>query len=243
MDDAGLAGFVGNGDGNGPVQDLRGVEDVIDLFVLQQPVGVDAGAGGVEVLAHEGIAGRDVIVQLPLEVLGDLGDHPGVDAVGAALEGDVLDEHAFDGGVAGALAEAEQGAVHRGAAVEPGGGAVDHDLVEVVVAVPFQQVAGDAGVVDHGPHQLGHAPGQGGAGIGHPVAHGVAQPDLDVDAALLAQLHQLDGKGHAEAVDVRPGDVLQMAAGLDAHSRAALTMPRYSSMALRRFQLSFRKMW
>jgi hypothetical protein len=45
-------------------------------------------------------------------------------------------------------------------------------------------MAGHPGVVDQGPHQLGDAPGQGGAGIGHAVAHGVAQPDLDVDAAL-----------------------------------------------------------
>ena len=116
----------------------------------------------------------------------------------------------------------KQRPVHRPAAVKPGGGAVHHDLVEVVVAVPLQQVAGNPGVVDHGPHQLGHAPGQGGAGIGHAVAHGVAQAELDVDAALFPQLHQLQGKGHAKAVDVGPGDVFQMAPGFDPHLQGRL---------------------
>ncbi len=68
---------------DGPVQDLARIEGVIDLFVLEEPVGVDAGAGVVEVLAHKGITGRNVIVQFPLEVLANLGDHRGVDAVGS----------------------------------------------------------------------------------------------------------------------------------------------------------------
>ena len=87
MGDAGHAGLVGDGDADGPVQDLGGVEDVVDLLVLDQPVGVDAGAGDVEVFAHEGVVGRDVVAQLLLEVVGDLGDHRGVDAVGVAASG------------------------------------------------------------------------------------------------------------------------------------------------------------
>ena len=82
MDDAGLAGFVGDGDPDGPVQDLGRIEGVVDLLVLEEPVGVDAGAGVVEVLPHKGVTGRNVIVQFPLEVLADLADHRGVDAVG-----------------------------------------------------------------------------------------------------------------------------------------------------------------
>ena len=62
----------------------------------------------------------------------------------------------------------------------------------------------------------GHAAGQGRAGIGHAVAHGVAQADLDRHAALLAQLHEFLGKGQAEAVDVGAGHVLEMAARDDA---------------------------
>ena len=135
---------------------------------------------------------------------------------------DILDEHALDGGVAGALPETQERPVHRAAAVEPGGDAVDQDLVEVIVAVPLQEMARHPGIVDHGPHQLGHAPGQGGAGIRHAVAHGVAQPDLDVDAALFPQLHQLDGEGDAKAVDVGPGDVLEVAPGDNAHVQGGL---------------------
>ncbi len=63
------------------------------------------------------------------------------DAAQVALQGDVLDDRAFQRRVAGPLAEAEQRGVDRVAAVEPGRGAVDVHLVEVVVAVPFQPVA------------------------------------------------------------------------------------------------------
>ena len=59
----------------------------------------------------------------------------------------------------------------------------------------------------------GHAPGQGGPGIGYPVAHGIAKADLDVDPGGLPQFHELDGKGDAKTVDIGPGDVFKVAAG------------------------------
>ena len=89
---------------------------------------------------------------------------------------------AFQRRVARPLAEAEQRGVGGAAAVQPGGGGVDEDLVEIVVAVPFQPVAGHAGLVDQGLDDLGDAPRQCRAGIGHAEAHRVAEADLDVDA-------------------------------------------------------------
>ena len=77
------------------------------------------------------------------------------------------------------------------------------------------RLARDAGILDKGADQLVHAPGQGRAGEGHAVTHRVAEPDLDVDAAFLPQLHQFNGKGDAEAVDIGPGHILEMAAGND----------------------------
>ena len=70
------------------------------------------------------------------------------------------------GGFPGALADSQQGAVGAAAAVQPGGRGIDQGLVEIVVAVPLQQVPGDAGILDEGPDDLVHAPGQGRAGIG-----------------------------------------------------------------------------
>ena len=87
--------------------------------------------------------------------------------------------------------------------------------MKVVVTVPLEQVTGNPRVLDEGPHDLVHAARQGCAGVGDPVAHGVAETDLDIDPALLAELHQLDGKGDHEPVDVRAGQVLKVAAGDD----------------------------
>ena len=53
--DAGQAAVAVHGHGGGAVEDGGGVEDVVDFLVLEQAVGVDAGAGHVEVTAHEGL--------------------------------------------------------------------------------------------------------------------------------------------------------------------------------------------
>ena len=175
-----------------------------------------AGAGGVEVAAHEGIVVGDVVVQFLFEELGHFAQDGGIGGGIVTGERDVFDDQGLQRRVARALAKAEQRAVDRAAAVEPGRDTVDQHLVEIVVAVPFQPFAGHTGLIGEGAHDALHRAGQGRAGIGHAVAHGVAQADLDRHAALLAQLHELLGEGQAEAVDVGTGDVLEMAARDDA---------------------------
>ena len=150
-----------------------------------------------------------------LEEIGDLGDDGGVHAVQGAAQGGVLEDHGLQGHVAGPLADAEQGAVDGAGTVEPGGGGVGDGLVEVVVAVPLQALAGHVGVVLQAVDDTGHGPGHGGLGVGNTVAHGVAGADLDGDTGLLAQGLELIDEGDHEAVEIGPGDVLQMAAGDD----------------------------
>src|SRR5579864_3394681 len=53
--DAGPPGAVVDGDPNRPVQDAGGVEDVVDLLVLQQAVCMNPGARDVEAGAGKGI--------------------------------------------------------------------------------------------------------------------------------------------------------------------------------------------
>jgi len=143
---------------------------------------VDARPGDVELGAHEGVVGRDLEVHLPPDVIGDLRDHRGVDPAVFAVQLDVLEDEGLDGRVARALPDAHQGAVGAAAAVEPGRRGVDQCLVKVVVTVPFQEFARNARIVDEGPDKFIDAPGQGGAGISYAVTHGIAKPDLDVDA-------------------------------------------------------------
>jgi len=96
------------------------------------------------------------------------------------------------------------------------------DLVEVVVAVPFEAVGREAEFLVKGVRELGDAARQRGAGIGDAVAHGVAETDFDGDAAFLAEFQELFGKGQAEPVNVCAGDVLKMAAGNDAFLESGL---------------------
>ena len=86
-------GGFADGYGGGPVQQLFRIENVVDLLVLQKPVSVDACTGDVEVPAHEGRHGGDVIANLVLEVVGDLCDGGGVHAVQRATERGVFKHH------------------------------------------------------------------------------------------------------------------------------------------------------
>ena len=88
--------------------------------------------------------------------------------------------------------------------------------MEVVVAVPFQPFAGHARLVGKGAHNALHGARQGRAGIGHAVAHSVAQANLDGHAALLGKLHEALRQRQAETVNVGPRHVLEVTARNDA---------------------------
>src|SRR5699024_9966336 len=170
----------------GAVQQPLGVEDVVDLLVLQQAVGVDARPGDVEIPAHKGGVLGNVVADLVLEVPGDVGDGGGVHAVQSAPEAGVLEHHGLQRDVARALADAQQGAVDGAGAVHPGVAGVGGGQVEVVVAVPLQAPGGHVGVVAQAVDDARHAPGQGGSAVGHAQPQGVAGPDLHGDAGLTA---------------------------------------------------------
>ena len=89
-------------------------------------------------------------------------------------------------------------------------------LMEIVMPVPFQLCLRHATLVGQHVHELGHAARQRRTRIGHGPPHGVAQPDLDGDAAVLLDGHQVLDEGHDEAVDVGPRQVLQVTSGPDA---------------------------
>ena len=78
-----------------------------------------------------------------------------------AAEADVLDDQPLHGGVARPFAQAEQRRIGGAAAVQPGGGRVDHGLVKIVMAMPLQKMAGDSRILDEGPDELVHATGAG----------------------------------------------------------------------------------
>jgi len=107
-------------------------------------------------------------------------------------------------------------------AAQPREDRVDEALVQVVVAVPFESLGGDLGVMHHAVDDAGHAARQRRAGVGHPVAHRIAGPNLDRDASFLAQLFQLLHEGHDEAVKIGARDVFEMAARPDAIAQRIL---------------------
>lgn len=124
---------------------------------------MDARAGGVEVLAREGIVVRNAVVEFLLEILGDFRDDGGIGGLVVAGEGNVVDDQRFEGRVAGAFAKAHERAVDAAAAIQPCGHAVDEHLMEVVVPVPFEPCAGDARFVGEGADDALHGAGEAAA--------------------------------------------------------------------------------
>ena len=171
---------------------------------------MDARPRHVEVLADQRVVPRDLEIELLVGVVGQLGDRGVVDAGDHALELGVLDDQRLQRRVARPLAEAEDGGVGGAAAVEPRGRGVDQDLVEVVVPVPFELRGLDADLAQ-ALDELGNAPRQRHARPGHAEAQRVAETDLDGLAVLLLDLQQLGRERQDEPVEVRPGDVFEMA--------------------------------
>jgi len=216
MGDPRLPRLVGDHRNDGPLQELRRIEDVVDLFGLDEAVGVNPRPRNIELCPDKGIVLGDPHTDLPLEIVGDIRDHRRIDPVGAAAELDIFDDQALERGIPGPFAEPQQRRIGGGAAEQPRAGGVVEGAVEVIVPVPLEEATGNAGILDEGPHELVHAPGQRGARVRHAVPHRIAEADLDVDAALIPQFHEFLGKGNAEPVDVRPRQVLEMAARPDA---------------------------
>ena len=209
------AGGVGNGADHGTVQKLLRIKYIINLLIFQETVRMDPGAGHIEVLPDKGRTLRNVVADLLFIILRKLRDDGGIHTVQIPLQLGVLEYHGLQGRVAGPFSDAEQRGVHAGAAVQPGRGGIGDGLVKIIVAVPLQQGVGNARMGVQGVDDAGNASGDNGPGIVHAVAHGIAGADLDRDLIFLHQLHQLHAEGNHIAVDIGPGDVLQMASGAD----------------------------
>jgi len=59
--------LVGHDDADGTVQQLAGVENVVDFFILYQAVGVDARPRRVEFLARKRVVGGDLVASSDLK--------------------------------------------------------------------------------------------------------------------------------------------------------------------------------
>src|SRR2546423_2245900 len=94
--DAGQPGPVVDGNAEWPVENARRVEDVVNLLVLEQAVGVDAGAGHVEAGAGERIVRGQRRPQLVAEIGRRASDRGGVDAGRLAAQTGVIDDQRFE---------------------------------------------------------------------------------------------------------------------------------------------------
>ena len=151
----------------------------------------------------------------PLKVISDLRDHRRVDAVVVSHQTDIFDDQSFDGSISRPLSETEQRPIGRRASIKPGRGGIDKPFMKIVMPMPLQIFGRNPGIVNHGPDDLGDAPGERGPGIGHSVAHGIAEPDLHRKLGLLGKTHDILGKGNTEPIDIGPRHIFKMAPGND----------------------------
>ena len=222
VSDARKPARIVDGNARGTVEQLFGIENIVNFGVFEHSVRMDARAGGVERPADERGVGRYDVAEFRFEIAGDVGNGGKVHAVVRAAQGGVFDRHRFERAVARTLADAEQGTVDRARAVQPRRGGVGDDFIKIVVAVPFQHFAGHFRMVVQSVYDALHAAGKGCTRIIHAEAHRVAHADLDRDPALARKFHQFVGKRHDETVKVGAGDVFEVAARLDTVRKRAL---------------------
>jgi len=65
-----------------------------------------------------------------------------------------------------------------------------------------------------------HTSGNNGSRIIYPISHGIAGTDFNRNLIFLHELHQFETEGNHIAVNIRPGDILQMASGADSFLQA-----------------------
>ena len=89
------------------LEEFLGVEDVIDLFVLEETVGVDAGSRYVEVGSGERCLRRQRIAYVLLIVSGEVGDDCRIHSVEGTLQLCIFEHHRFERDIARSLSYAE----------------------------------------------------------------------------------------------------------------------------------------
>ncbi|EKD36965.1 MAG: hypothetical protein ACD_75C01308G0001 [uncultured bacterium] len=77
----GLAGLVGDHRDNRPLQNLCRVEDIVDLFTLDQTVDMNTGPGDVEIRPHKWEIRRNPNPDLLFEIAGNVSDDGRIDPV------------------------------------------------------------------------------------------------------------------------------------------------------------------
>src|SRR6266480_4390718 len=214
--DAGQPGPVVDGDAERPVENTRRVEDVVNLLVLEQAVGVNAGAGHVEAGAGEGVVRGQRRPQPVAEIGRRASDRGGVDAGRLAAQTGVIDDQRFEWRVTGPLAETEERTIGGGAAIEPSGDGVDFAAMEIIVPVPLEMLGRDSEALGEEAHQPRHAAGQSGFWPWKAETHRVAEPELDGDARLSAKLLQRGHQWRDEAVQIGARQILEVDARTDA---------------------------
>jgi len=98
---------------------------------------VNTCTGSIEIASHKGVVVGDFVAQLLGEIVGDVGNGRGVNAVVVTHEANVLDDEPFYWGVACTFAKTQKSAVCSRTAIEPGGSSIDEHLVKVIVAMPL----------------------------------------------------------------------------------------------------------
>ncbi len=197
------------------MQKFLRVKNIIDLFILQQPVGVNSRSGHIKILSHKGGPGRNLIADLFFVILCQLCDHRSVHAVQVSLQLGIFKNHGLQGRISRPFTDAEQRGIDAGAAVEPGCGGIAHRLVKVIMAMPFNQLMGHTRVRMNGINNALNASGNNRSRIVNPVSHGIAGTHLYGNFVFLHKLHQLQTKRHHIPIDIRPGDILHMTPGTD----------------------------
>ena len=177
---------------------------------------MDSCSRRIAFYSYERVVFRDIDLDDFPVILCDFRDNSCIDSAISSFESDIFDDCPFERRVSCAFTVSDQRCVERRDSMQPCGDGIDVDLVEVVVSVPFQLLRGMPSSLWNAFTSLGQIR-QDCAWVGNPSCL-----KSDLDWILNSAESFLFFANGTESIDIRTGDILEMASGDDAVESASL---------------------
>ena len=176
---------------------------------------MDTSPRHIEVLADKRGVLRNMIADLLFIVLSKFRNDGRVHTVKTATELCIFKDHCFQRCIAGTLSDPKKGTVHAAGTIEPCCRGIADCLVEVIVAMKFNEFARHPCMNHQTVDDTRNRPRDHRSGIVDAISHRIADTDLNRNPVLSHQIHQLQAKRYHKSINVRSGDIFQVAPWTD----------------------------
>ena len=122
----------------------------------------------------------------------------------------IFHRHCLQRAIAGTLTNPQKRTVNTRSTIQPGSCCIDYHLMEIIMAMPLQQLRWHACIKSQAIYDASYASRQRCTRIRHSIPHSITHTDFDRHTRFLHNAHQFRHKGNHKAIKISPGNILQM---------------------------------